>query len=268
MFKFFNNCGNLDMSDENKSQKLKDQEIFISPFESQSKTSTIVYRSEENFVRVCMKGATEIMKDKCSRILMEMDAQNEEESPELDEDMRNKIDTIIKDFSTKRLRTIMVAYKQYPIKEFIDKFCPTHDNFDKMVEYYNNSKEKVDTINERRVEVEKDLIIQAIFGIADPTRGTAGHSVNELKNAGITVRMVTGDSREASHLVAEQCGILARKKVARVVQSPRRMPKVGMAIQAAMAADEGSLALPSGIRRGSVNSRPGVSPAASPYNAL
>jgi magnesium-transporting ATPase (P-type) len=47
MFKFLQNCGNLDMSDVNKNQKLHDNLIFTSPFESESKTSTTVYRAED-----------------------------------------------------------------------------------------------------------------------------------------------------------------------------------------------------------------------------
>lgn len=64
LFKFFTNCGNLDMSDENKKQKLDDNLIFSSPFESHTKTSTIVYRCDEKEIRVCVKGSPEMMRGK------------------------------------------------------------------------------------------------------------------------------------------------------------------------------------------------------------
>jgi magnesium-transporting ATPase (P-type) len=50
------------MSDENKKQKLDENLIFASPFDSQSKTSTIVFKSDEKEIRVCMKGAPEAMR--------------------------------------------------------------------------------------------------------------------------------------------------------------------------------------------------------------
>jgi magnesium-transporting ATPase (P-type) len=54
------------MSDENKKQKLDENLIFSSPFDSQSKTSTIVFKSDEKEIRVCMKGAPEAMRKACT----------------------------------------------------------------------------------------------------------------------------------------------------------------------------------------------------------
>ena len=43
-------------------------------------------------------------------------------------------------------------------------------------------------------DIEKDLIFLGVFGIEDPLRQDVRDAVIKCKHAGITVRMVTGDS--------------------------------------------------------------------------
>ena len=63
-------------------------------------------------------------------------------------------------------------------------------------------------------ELESDLTIDAIFGIKDPLRPDVPRAVQQCQEAGITVRMVTGDNIETAKAIASECGILTEGGVA------------------------------------------------------
>jgi P-type Ca2+ transporter type 2C len=53
----------------------------------------------------------------------------------------------------------------------------------------------------------RDLTLLAVVGIADPPRAEAGSAIEECKQAGIRVRMITGDHIVTARAVAEELGI-------------------------------------------------------------
>lgn len=53
-----------------------------------------------------------------------------------------------------------------------------------------------------------DLILQAIVAIRDPIRDNVPKAVKICQNAGITVRMVTGDNIRTAQAISKECGIL------------------------------------------------------------
>eukprot|EP00899_Mesostigma_viride_P028596 jgi/Mesvir1/8921/Mv14206-RA.1 len=56
--------------------------------------------------------------------------------------------------------------------------------------------------------VEKDLTLVGIVGIEDPIREEVPHAIKRCQDAGITVRMVTGDNVSTATAIARKCGIL------------------------------------------------------------
>ena len=58
-------------------------------------------------------------------------------------------------------------------------------------------------------ESESDLIWDGFVGIRDPLRDNIAESVATCQDAGIKVRMVTGDNRETAKAIAADSGILA-----------------------------------------------------------
>ena len=52
------------------------------------------------------------------------------------------------------------------------------------------------------------LILLGMFGIADPVRPEVPDAVKQCQNAGITVRMVTGDSVATAKAISKECNIL------------------------------------------------------------
>lgn len=59
--------------------------------------------------------------------------------------------------------------------------------------------------------MENGLIFVAITGIQDPLRPEIKESIQLCKDAGITVRMVTGDNIETARAIALDAGILRKE---------------------------------------------------------
>lgn len=53
-----------------------------------------------------------------------------------------------------------------------------------------------------------NLIYLCIAGLTDPIRPEVPSTIKKCREAGIMVRMITGDSKEASIEAAKKCGIL------------------------------------------------------------
>ena len=56
--------------------------------------------------------------------------------------------------------------------------------------------------------IEQDLTFFGIVGIKDPARPEVLHSIQQCKQAGIRVFMITGDSRATAEAIARDVGIL------------------------------------------------------------
>lgn len=57
-------------------------------------------------------------------------------------------------------------------------------------------------------ELEQGMVIDAIFGIKDPLRPDVAAAVKSCQQAGVFVRMITGDNIDTAIAIAKECGIL------------------------------------------------------------
>lgn len=92
---------------------------------------------------------------------------------------------VIETYAKQALRTITIAYKEIQADP--------------------------NTISEEFLE--KDLTMLAIAGIKDPIRPEIQQAVVQCKEAGITVRMVTGDNITTAIAIARDCGIIDKDEV-------------------------------------------------------
>ncbi|KAF8389408.1 hypothetical protein HHK36_026103 [Tetracentron sinense] len=93
----------------------------------------------------------------------------------------------IEDMAASSLRCVAIAYRTYDMDE-------------------------VPTDEEQRalwVLPEDDLVLLAIVGIKDPCRPGVRDAVRLCTNAGVKVRMVTGDNLQTAKAIALECGILS-----------------------------------------------------------
>jgi magnesium-transporting ATPase (P-type) len=94
--------------------------------------------------------------------------------------------------------------------------------------------EKIDWENED--EVIGDLTFIALVGIQDPVRPEVPEAIKQCQEAGIVVRMVTGDNINTARSIAMSCGILHENDGCLVIESKEfneriRDPLTGLVCQ-------------------------------------
>ncbi len=120
--------------------------------------------------RLHIKGASEIVKNCCSHYL---DGEGNVQS--MTDEIKGNLDNVINKYAQKALRTIAVAYKDLSPNEN----GPLHD----------------EPKDQEIKDVEKSgLTLICIFGIMDIVRMEVPDAVTTIQGAGVTVRMVTGDT--------------------------------------------------------------------------
>lgn len=152
--------------------------LKVEPFNSVKKKMGVIVELPGGARRAFVKGASEIMLGMCDKIVGK-----EGESGSMSEEKRNTLTEVINGFACGALRTLCIAFK----------------NLDKTSD---------DTIPE------SNLTLIAIVGIKDPVRPGVKEAVKMCLDAGIIVRMVTGDNINTAKAIARECGILTADGVA------------------------------------------------------
>ncbi|EAR95699.2 calcium-translocating P-type ATPase, PMCA-type protein (macronuclear) [Tetrahymena thermophila SB210] len=181
-----------------------DNIIKVIPFSSDRKRMTTVYQPKEgnkNILRVYTKGAPDIILDFCKKFI-----NRNGQVETINEDFLIKIKEIQKKFANDCLRTLLLTYKEIPLV-------------------------KVDQIPEDK-QLESDLIILGMVGIQDPLRKGIRQAVQTCKEAGVTVRMVTGDNLDTAIAISKEAGIIdqdfnPKDNVYTVMEGKRFREKVG-----------------------------------------
>lgn len=140
------------------------------PFSSERKRMTTIHRLGGNEVVAFMKGAVEVVLERCRYI------QCGDEIRELTEREREEIRRINEELAFEALRNLAFAYRN------------------------------LDGINGHE-EVESDMVFLGIAGMIDPPREEAIEAINVCKRVGIKVVMITGDHKLTALAIAKQMGI-------------------------------------------------------------
>ncbi|KAJ1656868.1 plasma membrane calcium [Dispira simplex] len=157
------------------------------PFASEKKTMTTVVRNvrakgDNDAYRIHVKGASEIVLGCCDRY---MAADGEVKT--LDDATKNAFLQTIQNYAEQALRTICMAYREVSENEansFPEDEAPNHN-----------------------------LICLGIVGIQDPLRPGVVESVKICQEAGVVVRMITGDNVETARAIARNAGIYQERGI-------------------------------------------------------
>jgi Ca2+-transporting ATPase len=142
------------------------------PFSSDRKRMTTIHRMEGGKRRGFMKGAPEIILDRCTSLL------TGEELKPLDVNERKKILAANEEMATGALRVLAIAYRDLA---------------------------ETDEIKEELVE--KDLVFLGLIGMMDPPREEAVEAVRVCREVSIRPIMITGDHKLTAMAVAKELGI-------------------------------------------------------------
>ncbi|KAI3416718.1 Calcium-transporting ATPase [Psidium guajava] len=155
--------------------------IHVFPFNSEKKRGGVAVKLPDSEVRIHWKGAAELVLASCTKY---MDANDQVVA--MDEDQKMYFRQAIEDMAARSLRCVAIAYRPYDIKEVpLDEEQLT-----------------------KWALPEDELILLAIVGIKDPCRLGVKDAVKLCQNAGVKVRMVTGDNVQTAKAIALECGIL------------------------------------------------------------
>lgn len=162
--------------------------VQLIPFDSSRKCMGVVVQLENGKYRLYVKGASEILLEKCSYIIR--DPTKEPASSPLTDDNRQTITNIIDNYASRSLRTIGLIYREF--ERWPPKGTRTAEG------------DKTEVIFE---DVFRQMVFLGIVGIQDPLREGVAEAVKRCQNAGVVVRMVTGDNMITAKAIATECGI-------------------------------------------------------------
>lgn len=153
--------------------------IHAFPFNSEKKRGGVAVKLDSE-VHLHWKGAAEIVLSCCTSFIDE----NGSVVP-LGDDKMSFFKEAIGNMAASSLRCVAIAYRPYEVEK-----VPTEEEIDHW-------------------EIpEGDLILLAIVGIKDPCRPGVRDAVQLCIDAGVKVRMVTGDNLQTARAIALECGIL------------------------------------------------------------
>lgn len=158
---------------------------YQAPFSSERKRMTSVVGGDGAY-RVYTKGASEIILERCTSVVTDSG-----DIIDIEDDMRQELAQALETFSNEALRTLVLAYRDLPSDWSPDSMT-------------------VGDKEENENALEQELTLIAIVGIEDPLRPAVKDAVRSCQNAGVTVRMVTGDLLNTAKSIARQCNILTK----------------------------------------------------------
>ena len=149
---------------------------------SKKRSSVVVQYPSTGGYRLYCKGAPDWVLQDCTHMSMP----DGSEVP-FTENAREEVDSVMIEMANNALRTI----------------CLAHRDFDELPSDWETNPPDYE-----------GLVVDGLVGIIDPLREDVKVAVKEAQQAGVTVRMVTGDNIHTAKAIAKQCGILKEGGVA------------------------------------------------------
>jgi Ca2+-transporting ATPase len=153
------------------------------PFTSERKRMTTVHKMSEGTLLAFMKGAPEIILDRCTSIF------KDGELRKLTKSEKTKLLKVNERMANDALRVLGIASKDLENVEI--------DDFREL--------SKAEEINKK---VETEMAFIGLIGMIDPPREEAVEANNLCKQAGIKTVMITGDHKLTAVSVAKEIGII------------------------------------------------------------
>ncbi|XP_073145710.1 calcium-transporting ATPase 9, plasma membrane-type-like [Henckelia pumila] len=156
--------------------------LHVSPFNSTKKRGGVALRGRTSSkVHIHWKGAAEMILALCSQYI------DVNGSLQPIDETKDFLKDAIDNMAARSLRCVALAYRTYGTE-----MVPTDE----------------EELSKWTLP-EDDLVLLGIVGIKDPCRPGVKDAVKLCKDAGVKVRMVTGDNLQTAKAIALECGILS-----------------------------------------------------------
>ena len=163
--------------------------VQLIPFDSDRKCMGVVIRLASGTYRLLVKGAAEILLEKATSELIDTAGEALDQHA-LTDSSRARVSTSIEELAGQSLRTIAMLYKDF--QQWPPLGVRTLDEDGKVALFE---------------DLFCDMTLLAVIGIQDPLRDGVAKAVKQCQDAGVKVRMVTGDNVMTASAIATQCGI-------------------------------------------------------------
>ncbi|OWK47372.1 calcium-translocating P-type ATPase, PMCA-type [Fimbriiglobus ruber] len=154
--------------------------VFRTAFSSEHKKMTTVVRAGGRLVAL-VKGAPEVIIERCTKVLA-ADGTVRTMTTADREHARAELATA----AGQAMRTLAFAHVELPAD------FPTD----------------TDAVHDRRAEIDRDLTFVGFVAIRDPLRVDVRDAIRQCREAGIEVKMITGDNIETARAIAAEVGLL------------------------------------------------------------
>ncbi len=161
--------------------------VQMIPFDSGRKCMAVVIKLANGRFRMLVKGASEILISKCTRIINEP-TKGVSDSPVTGAQIQ-ALNGIVANYASRSLRTIALLYRdfeQWPPRGAVAEDDKKQADFERVF---------------------RDMVFLSVVGIQDPLRPGVTQAVRDCQIAGVFVRMVTGDNIMTAKAIATECGI-------------------------------------------------------------
>ncbi|KAH9304952.1 hypothetical protein KI387_009356, partial [Taxus chinensis] len=162
-------------------ERSKSSIVKVFTFNSEKKRGGVALKKSPSEVHIHWKGAAEMIIDMCNT-WMDNSGSVQEMSPSKSDEFKK----IIEGMAAAALRCVAFAYRKCDIQSL-----PSDE----------------DQLESWQIP-EDNLTLLAIVGIKDPCRPSVKDAVSLCQNAGVKVRMVTGDNIFTARAIALECNIL------------------------------------------------------------
>ena len=136
--------------------------------------------------RLYCKGAQEVLLARCTKYC------SESGETEMTEEVRKEFNEVALQYARRGMRCLAMAYTDLPAGFDLEQLSTTVKNAD----------------GSDAFESETNLVAACLVGIEDPLRPEVPGAISKCYNAGIDVRLVTGDNPNTAVSIAYQAGIL------------------------------------------------------------
>lgn len=157
--------------------------VQLMPFDSARKCMGVVQRVSQGKYRLMVKGASELLLGHCTSVL------SSSGPAPLDTAAREALESTIDIYAKQSLRTIALVEREF--SEWPPADCPAES----------------DPSSADFGLVLQNMTWVGLVGIQDPVRPSVPEAVKKCQNAGVTVRMVTGDNIVTAKAIATDCNI-------------------------------------------------------------
>jgi P-type Ca2+ transporter type 2C len=183
--------------------------VQMVPFDSGRKCMAVIIKKKEGQYRMFVKGASEILLAKSSRVISNLEKGLN--AVPISEDARTGLLNIANSYASRSLRAVSLLYRDF--EQWPPRGAPTQQGERNLAEF--------DAVFE-------NMTLIGVFGIQDPLRPGVTDAVYQCQSAGVFVRMVTGDNINTAKAIAQECGIYTSGGVAMEGPKFRKLSKKQM----------------------------------------